>query len=49
MLNVSRNELNNMIKKLSEMEMLQFVSFDTIEITETGISFINKKEKDKEK
>ncbi len=49
MLNVSRNELNNMIKKLSEMEMLQFVSFDTIEITETGIGFINKKEKDKEK
>jgi hypothetical protein len=49
MLNVSRDELNNMIKKLSEMEMLQFVSFDTIEITETGIGFINKKEKDKEK
>jgi DNA-binding protein Fis len=48
MLNVSRNELNNMIKKLSEMEMLQFISFDTIEITETGIGFINKKEKDKE-
>ncbi len=49
MLNVSRDDLNNMIKKLSEMEMLQFVSFDTIEITETGIGFINKKEKDKEK
>ena len=49
MLNVSHNELNNMIKKLSEMEMLQFISFDTIEITETGIGFINKKEKDKEK
>jgi Mn-dependent DtxR family transcriptional regulator len=46
MLNVSRNELNNMIKKLSEMEMLQFIIFDTIEITETGIGFINKKEKD---
>jgi len=49
MLNISRNEFNNMIKKLSDMEMLQFVSFDTIEITETGISFIYKKEKDKEK
>jgi len=49
MLNISRNELNNMIKKLSEMEMLQYVSFDTIEITETGISYINKKDKDKEK
>jgi len=49
MLNVSKEELNEMIKKLSEMEMLQFVSFDTIEITETGIGFISKKEKDKEK
>ncbi|MCJ7570813.1 MAG: hypothetical protein MUO82_02905 [Candidatus Thermoplasmatota archaeon] len=47
MLNISRNELNNMIKKLAEMEMLQFVSFDTIEITETGIDFINKKDKEK--
>jgi len=47
MLNVSKEELNNMIKKLSEMEMLQFVSFDTIEITETGIGFIHRKEKDK--
>jgi hypothetical protein len=49
MLNVSRDDLNNMIKKLSEMEMLQFVSFDTIEITETGIGYISRKEKDKEK
>ena len=31
------------------MEMIQYASFDTIEITETGIGFINKKEKDKEK
>jgi hypothetical protein len=46
MLGVSREELNNMIKKLSEMEMLQFVSFDTLEITETGIGFIHKKEKE---
>jgi len=28
MLGISTEELNNMIKKLSEMEMLQFVSFD---------------------
>jgi len=38
-----------MIKKLSEMEMLQFVSFDTIEITETGISYISRKEGAKNK
>lgn len=44
-LNVSRNELTNMIKKLSEMAMIQFISFVTIDITETGIDFINKKRK----
>lgn len=45
MLKISKDELSNMIKKLSEMEMLQFVNFDTLEITETGISYLNKKEK----
>ncbi len=48
MLGVSKEELNDMIRKLSEMEMLQYVSFDTIEITETGIGYISRKEKDKE-
>jgi hypothetical protein len=47
MLGVSRDELHNMIRKLSQMEMLQFVSFDTIEITETGIGYISRKEKEK--
>jgi len=46
-LNVSKEELNNMIQKLSEMELLQHVSFDTIEITETGIGYISKKEEKK--
>lgn len=49
MLHVSKEELNNMIQKLSEMEMLQYVSFDTIEITETGIGYISKKEQEKDK
>jgi len=43
-LDVSREELNDMIRKLSEMEMLQYVSFDTLEITETGIGYISRKE-----
>ncbi len=47
-LGVSKEELNSMIQKLSEMEMLQYVSFDTIEITETGIGYISKKESEKE-
>jgi hypothetical protein len=49
MLKVSREELNNMIRKLSEMELLQHVSYDTIEITETGIGFVSKKEEKKNK
>lgn len=44
-LGISTEKLNSMIKKLSQMEMLQFVSFDTIEITETGIGYISRKEK----
>ena len=44
-LDVSHDELNNMIKKLSEMEMLQYVSYDTIELTKMGIGFISENEK----
>ncbi len=45
-LNIYHDELKNMIKRLSEMELLQYISFYTIEITETGICFINKKDKE---
>jgi len=48
MLGISKQELNNMIQKLSEMEMLQYVSFDTIEITETGIGYITRKENEQD-
>lgn len=41
-LNISHNELNNMIIKLSEMEMIHFLNYETIEITETGVEFLNK-------
>lgn len=41
-LNVSHNELNNIIIKLSEMEMIHFLNYETIEITEIGIEFLNK-------
>jgi len=49
MLKISKEELNNMIKKLSEMEMLHFVNFDTLEITETGIDYLTKKNEIKRK
>jgi len=45
MLKVSKEELDQMIRKLSEMEMLQFVSFDTIQLTEIGIGYLSKKQK----
>jgi predicted DNA-binding protein (UPF0251 family) len=41
-LNISHNELNNIIIKLSEMEMIHFLNYETIEITETGVEFLNK-------
>lgn len=44
-LSISHKELDGMIKKLSGMEMLQYVSYNTIELTNTGISFISEKEK----
>lgn len=43
MLKLSREELNNIIRKLSQMEMLQYVSYDTIELTDVGIGYISKK------
>jgi len=47
MLKISKEELNDMIKKLSEMEMLHYVDFDTIEITDVGIGYISRKDKEK--
>lgn len=44
-LNITREELNNIIQKLAQMEMLHYVSFDTLELTETGITYLNKKSK----
>ncbi|MEF8848219.1 MAG: hypothetical protein V5A68_03710 [Candidatus Thermoplasmatota archaeon] len=43
-LGISREELNKIINKLSKMEMLHYVSYDTVELTDTGISYIEEKE-----
>jgi Mn-dependent DtxR family transcriptional regulator len=45
MLKISKNELNNMIRKLSQMEMLQYVDYNTIELTDVGIGYLSKKRK----
>jgi len=44
-LKVSKEELNKMIKKLSEMEMIHYIDYNTIELTDVGIGYISKKEK----
>lgn len=46
-LKISREELNSMISRLSQMEMLQYVDFNTVELTETGIGLLAKKEEKK--
>ena len=44
LLKVNKDEFNNMIKKLLESELLQYTSFNVIELTEVGISYLSKKE-----
>jgi hypothetical protein len=46
-LKISRNELNNMIRKLSQMEMLHYIDYNTIELTDVGVGFLAKKDKTK--
>jgi len=47
-LKITREELSDMIQKLAQMEMLQYINFDTLELTETGISYLSQKEKIKD-
>jgi hypothetical protein len=47
MLKISREELNKMISKLAEMEMLQYVDYNTIELTDVGVGYITNKNKNK--
>ena len=48
MLKISQNELNNMIRKLSQMELLQYIDFNTIELTDVGIGYLSKKDRNKQ-
>lgn len=45
LLNVTRDKLNEMIKKLTNMEMVRYVSDDVIEITREGVDFVSTQEK----
>jgi len=44
MLKINRDELNKIISKLSQMEMLQYTDFNTVELTNIGIGYLSKKE-----
>lgn len=46
-LKISREELNSMIRKLSEMELLQYIDYNTVEITNVGIGYLSHKGKKK--
>ena len=46
-LKITRNELNNMIRKLSQMEMLHYIDYNTIELTDIGVGYLAKKDKTK--
>lgn len=44
MLRVTKDEFTTIVKKLLEFELLQYTSFNVIELTEVGISYLSKLE-----
>ena len=47
LLHLTKDELNNMIRKLSQMEMLHYIDFNTVELTDVGIGYLSKKDRTK--
>lgn len=43
-LHVTKIEFDNIVKRLLENELLQYTSFNVIELTEVGIDYLNKKQ-----
>ncbi len=48
LLHLTKKEFETMIHRLLEAELLQYVSFNVVELTEIGISYVTKKEQGKE-
>jgi len=44
LLHISQDEFDSMVRRLLENELLQYTSFNVIELTEIGISYVSKKE-----
>ncbi len=49
LLHISKNEFDSIVRRLLEYEFLQYISYNVIELTELGISYITKKEEKLEK
>lgn len=49
LLHISKNKFDSIIKNLLENELLQYTSYNVIELTELGISYITKREESPEK
>jgi hypothetical protein len=45
LLQINREELNQIIKKLTNMEMVHYVASDTLELTESGMNYVSNSEK----
>jgi hypothetical protein len=45
LLSISEDEINEIIRKLTRTEMVQFTSSDTVELTKEGINYLEKNEK----
>ncbi|KYK34118.1 MAG: hypothetical protein AYK22_05790 [Thermoplasmatales archaeon SG8-52-3] len=49
LLHITKQQFNNILKKLLEYEFLQYISYNVIELTELGINYITKREEALEK
>ena len=46
LLHIDRDEFDRMVKKLLQTELLQYTSFNVVELTEVGINYISKRDKE---
>jgi len=49
LLHISKTQFDTIVKKLLDYEFLQYISYNIIELTELGISYITKREQGSEK
>jgi hypothetical protein len=47
LLHIDKNEFDKIVKKLLQQELLQYTSFNVIELTEVGLSYISERDREK--